>query len=53
MPNTTNTTSKKSIKSKTIKRKSTIIISTISTTLKNSKKATYYLERVDDIEEID
>jgi hypothetical protein len=38
MPNTTNTTSKKSIKLKTIKRKSIIIILTTSTTLKNLKK---------------
>jgi len=44
MLNTTNTTSKKSIKSKTIKRKSTIIISTTSTILKNSKKITLLKE---------
>jgi hypothetical protein len=44
MLNTTNTTSKKSIKSKIIKRKSTIIISTTSTILKNSKKITILKE---------
>jgi len=38
MLNIIDTTSKKSIKSKTTKRKSTIIILTTSTTLKNSKK---------------
>ncbi len=44
MLNTTNTISKKLTKSKTIKRKSTIIVSTTSTTLKNFKKATILKE---------